>query len=280
MIKISAFADEVSAGFMEQLAFLSTNRIGYLELRFIDGINIVDVDRNKWKDFKHMIDDYHIRVSAIASPIGKSCITDPFEDEFVRFGRAVDIANLFETRLIRVFSYYPPLGGKIEDFRDEVLRRFSLKAAYLKGADITMVHENESGIYGHSAPNCLDLVEAVNSPYLRLAYDPANFVWGDSIVNNVEQCFPLLKDYIVHVHIKDWVLGSKDVGAFPGEGDAQIELLIEELKKAKYKGFLTLEPHLSSGGQYGGITTAEQFEKAIALVRNFCNRYGLIEEKE
>lgn len=278
MIKISAFADEVSAGFTEQLEFLSANGIGYLELRFIDGINIVDVDRNKWIYLKHLIDDYHIRVSAVASPIGKSCITDPFEDEFVRFRHAVDIANLFETRLIRVFSYYPPSGGKIEDFRDEVLRRFILKASYLKGTDMIIVHENEAGIYGHTAPNCLDLVKAVNSQNLRLAYDPANFVWGDSITNNVEECFSLLKDSVVHVHIKDWIVGSKDIGAFPGEGDAQIELLIEELEKANYRGFLTMEPHLSSGGQYGGMTTADQFEKAIALVRSFCNQYGLVEE--
>ena len=278
MVKISVFADEVSAGFEEQLEFLSVNKTGYLELRFVDGINIVDTDRKKWIALKRMLDDYHIKVSAVASPVGKSCITDRFEDEFIRFRHAIEIAELFETRLIRVFSYYPPVGHKIEDFREDVLQRFGIKTSYLKGTDFIMVHENEAGIYGHSAPNCLDLVEAIDSPYLRLAYDPANFVWGESIMNNVEQCFSLLKDYIIHIHIKDWVLGSKDVGAMPGEGDAQIALLIKALKKIDYNGFLTLEPHLSSGGQYGGATTASQFEKALASVKTFCNRYGLIEE--
>ena len=82
MIRISAFADEVSTAFEKQLELLSTNGVGYLELRFIDGMNIIDVDRNKWVYLKQMMDDYHIQVSAIASPIGKSCITSPFEDEF------------------------------------------------------------------------------------------------------------------------------------------------------------------------------------------------------
>ncbi len=275
MIRISAFADEVSTAFEKQLELLSTNGVGYLELRFIDGMNIIDVDRNKWVYLKQMMDDYHIQVSAIASPIGKSCITSPFEDEFIRFKRTVEIASIFETQFIRVFSYYPPLGSKIEDFRNEVLQRFRIQTSYLEGTDIIMVHENESGIYGHSASNCLDLMETIDSPSLRQAYDPANFVWGESIVNNIEQCFSILKNYIVHVHIKDWILGSKDVGAFPGEGDAQIASLIWELKKINYKGFLTLEPHLSSGSQYGGITTVDQFEKALALVKTLCNLYEL-----
>ncbi|MBC8603012.1 sugar phosphate isomerase/epimerase [Parabacteroides acidifaciens] len=275
MIRISAFADEVSTAFKKQLELLSTNGVGYLELRFIDGMNIIDVDRNKWVYLKQMMDDYHIQVSAIASPIGKSCITSPFEDEFIRFKRTVEIASIFETQFIRVFSYYPPLGSKIEDFRNEVLQRFHIQTSYLEGTDIIMVHENESGIYGHSASNCLDLMETIDSPSLRQAYDPANFVWGESIVNNIEQCFSILKNYIVHVHIKDWILGSKDVGAFPGEGDAQIASLIWELKRMNYKGFLTLEPHLSSGSQYGGITTVDQFEKALALVKTLCDLYEL-----
>jgi hypothetical protein len=37
--------------------------------------------------------------------------------------------------------------------------------------------------------------------------------------NNVEVCWPVMKPYVVHVHIKDWKLGAKDIGSMPGEGD-------------------------------------------------------------
>ncbi|GHU57725.1 xylose isomerase [Bacteroidia bacterium] len=276
MVKISAFADEVSIGLEKQLEFLSANEIRYIELRFIDGINVLDVDRNDWLNVKNKLDSYHVKVSAIASPIGKSYITDSFENEFSRFKRAVEIANFFQTQFIRVFSYYPSPVERIEDFRDEVLQRFRMKSDYLKGSDILMVHENETNIYGHSAANCLDIVKTIDSPNLKLVYDPANFVWGESLTDNVERCFPLLKEYVVHVHIKDWVLGSKDIGAMPGEGDAQIELLLSELSKLGYNGFLSLEPHLNKAGQFGGTTTASQFTNALSNLKRFCEKYELL----
>ena len=278
MITISAFADEVSMNIEEQFMFLSTAGISSVELRFIKGKNIVNLNKNEWIEIKNRMDSYRIQVSAIASPIGKSCITDNFEKEYTRFKKAVELAELFETPFIRVFSYYPPENEKIEDFRDEVMNRFRMKVSYLNGTGIIMVHENESNIYGHSAINCLDLVETIGSPNLRIVYDPANFVWGESIPNNVEKCFPSLKDYVVHVHIKDWSIGNKEIGALPGEGNAQIELLIKELKQISYSGYLTLEPHLNSGGQFGGTTTIDQFQKALFALRSLCGKYGLIEK--
>ncbi len=51
----------------------------------------------------------------------------------------------------------------------------------MKGVDVAMVHENETHIYGDTAENCVDLAKTVNSPKLRLVYDPGNFVWGQKI---------------------------------------------------------------------------------------------------
>ena len=173
------------------------------------------------------------------------------------------------------FSYYPPEGKLIDDYREEVLERMSKKASYLSGTNIKMVHENESHIFGHSAQNCVDIVKTVNSNHLKLAYDPANFVWGDDITNNMDVCWPLMKPYVVHVHIKDWKLGSKDIGSLPGEGDGQIHELLKELAYIDYQGFITLEPHLRTGGQFGGDTGPELFEQAILATKGLCNDVGL-----
>src|SRR5690606_12966407 len=114
---------------------------------------------------------------------------------------------------IRVFSYYAPEGRLIDDCREEVIDRMKIKAQLLEGSDIVMVHENESDIFGHTAENCVDMARAVDSPHFKLAYDPANFVWGEKIINNVESCWPAMKPYVAHVHIKDWKSGSKDIGS-------------------------------------------------------------------
>ncbi|MEZ4810671.1 MAG: sugar phosphate isomerase/epimerase family protein [Allomuricauda sp.] len=274
MIKFSAFADEVAINFRDQIDFLATQEVPAIEIRFVNGKNIMKLTRTELNEAKSMLDATGIEVSAIGSPIGKVAIDEPFEVHLEEFEHAVELAHFFNTDLIRVFSYYPPKGKSIDHFRDEVIKRMSKKAALLAGTDMLMVHENESNIYGHSAENCVDLIEAVNSPNLKLAYDPANFVTAHSIANNVGVCWPLMKPHVRHVHIKDWKLNSA-IGSLPGQGAGQIRKLIAELVKADYKGFITMEPHLNKGGQFGGRTNPDLFAQALAMVKVMCMEAGL-----
>ena len=275
MAKLSAFADEVTESFRGQVEYLAKEKVGYIEPRFIDKKNIMDLNQNELREAKKLIQGHGLKVSAIGSPIGKVKLDEPFEPHLDKFKHAVELAVFFETPFIRMFSYYAPEGKNIDDYRDQVMDRMAAKVEALSGTDVVMVHENEANIYGHTAKNCVDLVEAVASPKLRLAYDPANFVWGEKITNNVEVCWPVMKPYVVHVHIKDWKLGAKDVGSVPGEGDGQIKELLAELAAMNYDGCLTMEPHLQTGGQFGGSTGPELFSKAIAAVRRLADEVGL-----
>lgn len=275
MAKLSAFADEVTEDFRGQVEYLAREKVRYIEPRFVNKKNIMALSPDELKEAKTMIRDHGLKVSAIGSPIGKVRLDEPFEPHLDKFKHAVELAQFFDTPFIRMFSYYAPEGKNIDHYRDQVMERMAAKIEILSGVDVTMVHENEAHIYGHTAENCVDLVKTVGSPKLRLVYDPANFVWGEKITNNVEVCWPVMKPYIVHVHIKDWKLGSKDVGSVPGEGDGQIKELLAELAAMDYDGCLTMEPHLETGGQFGGSTGPELFSKAIAAVRALADEVGL-----
>ncbi len=274
MAKLSAFADEVTDDFLEQVKYLAGEKVGYIEIRFVNQKNVMDLTQDELNEAKAMIADHGLKVCAIGSPIGKVKIDEPFGPHLDKFKHAVDLALFFETPYIRMFSYYPPEGTDISDYRDEVMERMSAKVEILKDVDVTMVHENETDIYGHSAENCVDIAKTINSPKLRLVYDPANFVWGQKITDNVEKCWPLMKPYVVHIHIKDWKLGDT-LGSIPGEGDGQIKELLAELAAMNYEGCLTMEPHLKAGGQFGGDTGPELFSKAIAAVRKLAAEVGL-----
>jgi 3-dehydroshikimate dehydratase len=276
MAKLSAFADEVTDDFLQQVEFLAGEKVGYIEPRFVNKKNLMDLTKSELNEAKKMIDDHGLKVSAIGSPIGKVKLDEPFEPHLDKFKHAVDLAVFFETPYIRMFSYYAPEGKDINDYRDQVMERMAAKVEVLEDADVTMVHENEAHIYGHTAANCVDMVETINSPKLRLVYDPANFVWGEKLTNNVEVCWPVMKPYVVHIHIKDWKLGSKDVGSIPGEGDGQIKELLAELAAMSYDGCMTMEPHLQTGGQFGGTTGPDLFSKAIAAVRELADEVGLV----
>ncbi|UCC96532.1 MAG: sugar phosphate isomerase/epimerase [Phycisphaerales bacterium] len=276
MAKLSAFADEVTEDFLQQVKYLQSEGVGCIEPRFIDKKNIMDLTKQELNEAKKMIDDHGLKVSAIGSPIGKVKLDEPFEPHLDKFKHAVDLALFFETPYIRMFSYYAPEGKNIDDYREQVMERMAAKVELLDGVDVTMVHENEAHIYGHTAGNCVDLCESINSAKLRLAYDPANFVWGEKMTNNVEVCWPLMKPYVVHIHIKDWKLGAKDVGSIPGQGDGQIKELLAELAAMNYDGCMTMEPHLQLGGQFGGSTGPELFSRAIAAVRELAAEVGLV----
>ncbi len=275
MAKLSAFADEVTDDFLEQAKYLAGERVGYIEPRFINKKNIMDLTKDELNEAKKMLQDHGLKVSAIGSPIGKVKLDEPFEPHLDKFKHAVDLALFFETPFIRMFSYYAPQDKNIDDYRDQVMERMAAKVEVVSDVNVTMVHENEANIYGHTAELCVDLVKNIDSPKLRLVYDPANFVWGEKITNNVETCWPIMKPYIVHIHIKDWKLGAKDVGSIPGEGDGQIKELLAELAALDYDGCLTMEPHLQTGGQFGGSTGPELFSRAIAAVRELSDEVGL-----
>jgi sugar phosphate isomerase/epimerase len=275
MAKLSAFADEVTEDFRAQVEFLVKEKVGYIEPRFINRKNIMDLNKAELDEARKMIRDHGLKVSAIGSPIGKVKLDEPFGLHLDKFKHSVDLAQFFETPFIRMFSYYAPEGENIDEYRGQVMERMAAKVQVVEGSDVTMVHENEAHIYGHTAENCADLVKTIGSDRLRLAYDPANFVWGEKITNNVEVCWPVMKPYVVHIHIKDWKLGSPDIGSVPGQGDGQIKELLAELAAMKYDGCMTMEPHLKTGGQFGGSTGPELFAKAIAAVRELAEEVGL-----
>jgi sugar phosphate isomerase/epimerase len=145
------------------------------------------------------------------------------------------------------------------------------KVDYIRTHDVVLVHENEKNIYGEHGTECLDLMESIKSPKLRTAFDFANFVEaGDKPLDN----WPLLKPYTVHIHIKD--CRRSDGKMVPaGQGDGDIGPILKDAYASGYRGFLTLEPHLSQGGQFGGFTGPALFKVAVDALRDVCKRYGV-----
>jgi len=269
MLKLSAFADEISPELDEQISVCRLNAVTHFELRSVNKINVLEFDRNLQKEIKAKLGDNGLGVVCIGSPIGKSKIDDPWPGQFERFKLAVELAEFFNAPLIRIFSYYPPKPEQdVRQFRDEILKRMGAKVEYLKNRNVTLVHENEKGIYGERGADCLDLMKSINSPKLRCAFDFANFVQiGESPLNN----WQWLKTYTIHIHVKDAKLA--DGGIVPaGEGDGQIEPILVDAWRHGYRGFLSLEPHLKVAGHSHGETGPELFKVAADKLKEICRR--------
>ena len=272
MLKLSAFADEISPDLDEQIRVCRENGVTHVELRGVNNLNVMDFDAGLRQEIRTKLRANGMGVIAIGSPIGKVKITDSWPPHFEKFERAVELAEYFEAPFIRVFSYYPPeKGGDIRRHRDEVIRRMSAKVDYIRGHDVVLVHENEADIYGEGGEACLDLLEAINSPKLRAAFDFANFILaGEKPLDN----WPALKPCTVHIHIKDARLSDKKIVP-AGQGDGQIGPILRDAYDGGYRGFLTMEPHLAKGGQFSGFTGPGLFKVAVDALKEVCRANGV-----
>ncbi|CAN5624168.1 hypothetical protein BH09PLA1_BH09PLA1_30920 [soil metagenome] len=270
MLKLAAFADEISPDLDEQIRVMRECGISHFELRGVNKINVLDFNSAMRNDIASKLRDNGMAVACIGSPVGKVKIGDSWEAHFERFKTAVELAEFFAAPLIRIFSYYPiDADCRIGHHRKEVMRRMQTKVDYLKDhPNITLVHENEKDIYGEKVRECVDLMTTINSPKLRSAFDFANFVQaGEKPLDN----WPALKPFTAHIHIKDAMMADGQVVP-AGKGDGQLEPIIKDVYASGYRGFLSLEPHLAAHGQFSGFSGPELFKSAVEALREVCRR--------
>lgn len=244
MFTLSGFADEIHESMDQQIRVLSELGIGAIELRGVDGRNISSLTLEETQALHQKLQQHGITVSAIGSPLGKISMKDDFEPHLVLFDHVMQQARILETGYVRMFSFYDALD------RSAVMARLE---AFLQHtpSDVTLLHENEKGIYGDTADRCLDILSYFEGTPLLATLDPANFV---QVGQDVRSAFEMLKPYIAYVHVKDAHFSDGQVVP-AGMGDGQWPWLIENLRSMQYEGYLSLEPHLAD---FTGFRELEQ----------------------
>ena len=246
--KISGFADEIAQELDVQIEAVSRLGIQYIEMRGVDGNNLIYHPDAKVKEIKQKLEDAGIKLSALGSPLGKIGIEDPFEPHFEEFKRACEIAHRMDTKNIRMFSFYIP-EGKEKEYKGKVFDRLGRFADYAGRNDIVLLHENEKGIYGAKAPECLEIMKKLGSDHFRALFDFANFV---QCGQDTLEAYDLLKEYVDYIHVKD---ARKENGTVVpvGYGDGNVEAILKKLFASGFDGFLSLEPHLFDFKGFEGL---------------------------
>ena len=251
---LSAFADEYSPKFDEQLEGLKKNGVGFIEIRGVDGTNVADLTDEQLHEVRAKLDAAGIGVSSIGSPIGKIKVYDEFEPHLEKLERCISAAKILGTPNIRMFSFYIPEGKTREECRPEVMRRLGVMLDIARKAGVTLCHENEKGIYGDSPETCLDINNEFGGE-MKLIFDPANFI--ECGCEPFPHGYGLLGDRIYYMHIKDAT--AEKMIAPAGKGVGRIPEIIADLdKKRSGKIFLTVEPHLRV---FAGLAGLESDEK-------------------
>lgn len=272
MWTLSGFVDEIDDDFAVQCRVAADLGLSYAEVRSAWGINILDLDADQLATVQTMLAEHGLQVSSIGSPIGKIGIGDDFESHLARMRHAAEVARLLNAPYVRLFSFFIPEGEDPDDYRDEVLYRMRAIAEVAEQAGVIAVHENEKDIYGDIPRRCLDIVTSVDSPNLKLAWDPANYVQCG--VRPFTEGYADLRPHTVYIQIKDALLADASV-VVAGAGDGEVAETIRALRDDGFDGFFSLEPHLGEYTAFGALSGPELFTKAHAAFTEILTSEGI-----
>ncbi|MBZ2195185.1 sugar phosphate isomerase/epimerase family protein [Occultella gossypii] len=259
MWTLSGFSDEISPDLELQASTANGLGLTHIEFRSAWNTNVLDLDAEQLAEAKRILDAHGLKVSSIGSPIGKIFIDEDFGPHLDRMRHAADVAKHFGAPYIRIFSFFLRPDTDPAAVRDEVITRMRALAEVAAAADVVLLHENEKEIYGDTPERCLDIVESVDSPNLRLAWDSANFVQVG--VRPFSEGYAMLRPHLAYIQIKDAHLADGQVVP-AGHGDGELLDTVRALRSDGFDGFFSLEPHLSVTHSLGGFSGPELFTEA------------------
>jgi sugar phosphate isomerase/epimerase len=269
---LSGFGDEIDPDPAVQAAVLLALGASHIEVRSAWGTNVSELTPEQVATLKGILDEKGLKVSAVASPIGKVDVSLPVEHEVDRLRQIISVAKGLDTKYIRIFSFYRAEGVSADTVRDDVLARVRALAALAEESGVVLLHENEKDIYGDTPQRVLDIMESVNSPALRVAWDNANFVQVG--VKPFTDGYAMLRPYLEYFQVKDALSTTGDVVP-AGEGDGELDATIAALKADGFTGFASLEPHLASAHELGGFSGPAAFGAAARAFAGLATKHGI-----
>ncbi|MDR0576709.1 MAG: sugar phosphate isomerase/epimerase [Candidatus Accumulibacter sp.] len=284
-MRLSGFADEAADGIEGQIR--ATRMLGWpcIEARSVDGVNIHDLPESGFEAVRRKLDEAEIRIDCFGSTIANwsKSVEEPFSGTLDTVERAIRRMKVLGVPFVRVMSYAVLLDGEgralADQKKEERFRRLREICGRFLDAGITPVHENCLNFGGMSWEHSLEMLAAV--PGLKLVFDTGNpgitpdfrkpFPYPNQ---DATECYARLREYIVHVHIKD---GERDPDTgkeryfFPDEGKCDVAGIVKKLLRSGYDGDFSIEPHMAVVFHDANVSSSEQarFDNYLEYGRRF-----------
>jgi len=257
VFKLAVITDEISQDLAHSLAVAREMNLDGVELRSSWGKNIVDFSDSEVDKTLNLLQRFELTAVAISSPLFKvhrpgagGIVTgDTFmaegkspEDHLDMIPRLIELAGKFSAPVVRCFSFWREATVGQETLRD-ISRYLSRALEIFKGSGVTVALENEHETNLGTAASCRPVLERLGPEGLGFVWDPGNaLVAGE---NPYPDGYELVKEFIVHVHLKDLRLdpSGKPVWLPIGEGAIDYAGQLKALLDDGYTGYLSLETH-------------------------------------
>ena len=253
-LTLCLITDEVSPSLDEGIAFARAEGIGTVDLRVIDGRNVLALSRSELAGAGRRVRAAGLTVSCICTPLLKwsppgrasHAKGDQFGFELgdrapgVVYAQAFEAAAVLGARNLRIFSYLAYDGYCVEDLREPIDDLLALAEKF----DMKLHVENEGVCNIAGFAELEALVTAYRHPRLRALPDIAN-AYRRGMPPSAADLARLLP-FTDMLHFKDYANAARRFVAM-GEGDIPFAALLAATLPAHQAPLtLTIETHAPS----------------------------------
>ena len=263
MFDLAVFADDIDQDLNHTLDVIEEFGLKWVEIRSAWGKNLMDHGDEAVQAVVQAVRARGLRVPCIAAPFLKCRLKgkgqaspelvhaqqrDDVAQQMLVLRRAIELARLFDTNLVRCFSFWR-IGDDPTPIWNELLEHFRQPVRLAEGEGIILALENDFECNLSSGRQAARFIEQAGSPNLRLLWDPGNayFVGETPYPMGYEHS----KHLIAHVHVKDAIrdpqTGQPHWVAL-GTGEVDLRGQLRALKADGYKGVITMENHYTPPG--------------------------------
>lgn len=227
----------------------------FLDFSKSQGVTYVELLNLFWRDQEREIAELEQTLGRdliCASYAVSNDFANPDPEAFAQSQHEV-IAGIYTAKrlgatVVRVFAGNARPERPWQESFNQIVAGMKTVSAVAEREDVTLCLENHGHLAGRS-DQVKAIIDAVQSPRLRAAFDVGNFILVDQDPLEAERD---LLGYFKHVHLKDiepcegedcWqsVSGRKYRGAPLGRGLVPLKEALQLLRDHEYDGYLTLE---------------------------------------
>ena len=252
--KTSVITDEIDQDFKTACDLACEFSLDAVEIRSVYERGPFELTDDDLRRMKEILAKNGLKVSAISSPFFKCGMDDNDEIKTHLDGlrRCMIIADELDTNLIRGFTFWAKPGGSVSDGFDPkaIASMFNEAVAILEYTGKVLVLESDPSVKASNARTLSQVIEAVNSPFVRGLWDPGNDLWDPAGEIPFPDGYSFIKPCIAHVHLKDGIKKEgKAEGAPVGSGGVDWEGQFRALIADGYSGYVSLETHYRHTGK-------------------------------
>ncbi len=242
-MRIGFVTDEISSNVREAIELGASWGILDYELRVIGDARVPAITAETVDELVQLKAKFGIRYTALSPGTCKGAIDDAakLEQEVNETMPATfALAKKLEAPLVIIFGFQR-LPNQPDSLEPKVVEAFRQIAAAAEKEGLMLAIENEPGFWCDTGRNTARIIAAVNSPFLRANWDPANALGTDETPYPVG--YEAIKKWIVNVHVKDTIKSSLLACVPIGEGKVDWEGQIQALVRERLVEHVTIETH-------------------------------------